>query len=492
MQTESEIQQVFLKEIQSLIVLIKRSPWQAKKILPRLESIRDTARLLKFTQVYKLSFALDFLYKSIGDKKIAQSENIEKLLTSAADKLVPAFHGKLENSTLKSYVIFCDKAAAGEIFDEPIFGLTQAEPKQADDARQDYSLAGKKIEIPLTDVNTTLNAYETVLNQIYKVVNSVELLEEPDKTKEIIGEIQSIQNRIFKVHDSLMFQVRDNDFFMKNHSDLDGFFVFANSTKYFIAHDYIVDVTYENELEYIVEQGQRFLKMIEQDENGDDTDILIPVYSLSSIFPGMRKIDSAGVDTILIAEYMGQKVGIIVDSVQRFATLMKKSLPPAFKNFSFLEGLVIDEKYDMIPVLHIPEIMKRFRAQRAYDIKKFENQTKLKINRILVVDDSETTRQILDTILRMNAFDVDLAKDGINAMELIKKRQYDMVITDDEMPRMTGEILIDNIRRMENYEKVPVIAVSTNPVEKADAFMSKADFQRNALIQKIKELLYEQ
>ena len=77
-------------------------------------------------------------------------------------------------------------------------------------------------------------------------------------------------------------------------------------------------------------------------------------------------------------------------------------------------------------------------------------------------------------------------------MELLKKKQYDLIVCDDEMPRMNGEILLDNIRRMENYAEIPVVAMADKPLPKADAFVSKSDFTRDNLIQTLKRLLNDE
>ena len=164
-------------------------------------------------------------------------------------------------------------------------------------------------------------------------------------------------------------------------------------------------------------------------------------------------------------------------------------MPNAFENFSVLKGVAFDEKYDMIPILYTPEIMKKFLAMRGYDVKKFEAATRKHVSRILIIDDSETTRLIEHSILSGNGYSVEEAFDGIDAMSKIKERQFDLILCDDDMPRMNGEIFVDNIRRLENYENVPVIALGEKPVPKTDVFMSKADFKRDHLIQKIKELL---
>ena len=164
-------------------------------------------------------------------------------------------------------------------------------------------------------------------------------------------------------------------------------------------------------------------------------------------------------------------------------------MPSSFEKFAPVEGIAFDEKYDMISILHIPEIMKKFRSLRGYDVKKFEAMTKKHINKILIVDDSETTRQIERTILLANNYLVEEAADGIAAMEKIKQKQYDLILCDDEMPRMNGDILLDNIRRMDNYKTIPVVAMADRPLAKADAFVSKSDFSRDFLIQTLQRSL---
>ena len=130
-----------------------------------------------------------------------------------------------------------------------------------------------------------------------------------------------------------------------------------------------------------------------------------------------------------------------------------------------------------------------FRSLRGYDVKKFEAITKKHINKILIVDDSQTIRDVEHTILSANGFLIEEAEDGIAAIEKLKLKQFDMIVCDDEMPRMNGEIFLDNVRRMDNYKNTPVVAIADNPLAKADAFVSKADFSRDYLIQTIKRML---
>lgn len=272
---------------------------------------------------------------------------------------------------------------------------------------------------------------------------------------------------------------------------LQGLFVYSNSDKYLIPSQHLVDIVYRNKSDYITMQNQNYVRIGEQ---------LIPVFALSSLFKDQKGFVSQESDTILIAEYMEQRVGIVVENVQRYVSLVVKPLPAAFKKFSILQGIVFDEHYAIVPILNVPDIITKFKTLRGYDVKKYEAKTKKPVYKILVVDDSDTTRQIECSILSGNGYAVDTAVDGIDAIDNIKKKQFDLIVTDKDMPRMDGKTLVENLRLMENYSNVPVIVVSANQEPEiqqefidagASAFIAKSDFKRGNLLNTVKELLNE-
>ena len=103
-------------------------------------------------------------------------------------------------------------------------------------------------------------------------------------------------------------------------------------------------------------------------------------------------------------------------------------------------------------------------------------------------------------ILESAGFVVDEAFDGLDGLEKAKSKLYDLILTDKDMPRMTGLVLLDNLRRMEQYKEAPVVVVSADQSAKtlqefdrlkASAVISKGDFKRGNLINVIKELVGE-
>ena len=272
-------------------------------------------------------------------------------------------------------------------------------------------------------------------------------------------------------------------------STLQGLFIYSNKEKYLLPAQHIVDILYRKKSDYITLQNQTYIRFEGQ---------LIPCYPLSSLFEDQKSGLMQEEEPILIAEYMEQRIGIIVEQVEQYVSLVVRPMPDSLRSVSILQGIVFDEHYDIVPIFYVPEIMQRFKALRGYDIKKYEAATQKRAVRILVVDDSSTTREIEKSILEGAGYIVEDAFDGLDGLEKAKEKTYDLIIADNEMPRMTGLVLLDNLRRMEEYKNTPVVAVTSDDSRqtkeeferlKAAAIISKNEFKRGFLLNLIKELL---
>ncbi len=80
--------------------------------------------------------------------------------------------------------------------------------------------------------------------------------------------------------------------------------------------------------------------------------------------------------------------------------------------------------------------------------------------KILVVDDEIHIVQVIAIKLRNNGFEVLTAENGAQALEIAKTHKPDLVITDYQMPVMTGVELIENLRQIEDTAKTPVIMLT--------------------------------
>ena len=508
----------YLAETRWLAHTLKTQPEITREILRVLSITKDSSLILGFSPVYNLYKATEDLYKAIIDGKTVFSENLLVLIRETADKLNEMCDmiedGRMEdlfNINIKQYLIYLDKAVAGEIFNaKNLININKdktyllAENKAKEEQEENQTKKKQKngiIQLDSSKISDLVNQHQEMIARSYIIMNQIEMMKEAmlddDKRaaracyKQLSADAQNLQTNLLISHEQLLSFVQEEDF-LASHQDFHGFFVFANNRKYMIPSEFVVDVISESPSNYVEKANQKFVVYVQENEMGNEKNREeIPVYSLSSLLPGTPVAEHSVMDTILLVDYQSQKVGIIVDVMQKFVSVIKLPMPSSYKNFPILKGLAFDEKYDMIPILYMPIIIKKFRSLRGYDVKKFEASTRKHIKHALVVDDSDTTRLIEHTILEGNGFFVEEAQDGIAAIEKLKENQYDLILCDDKMPRMNGEILLDNIRRMENYAKVPVIAISNTAIPKADVYINKSDFKRDNLIQIIKELLHE-
>jgi len=81
--------------------------------------------------------------------------------------------------------------------------------------------------------------------------------------------------------------------------------------------------------------------------------------------------------------------------------------------------------------------------------------------KILVVDDFQTMRRIIRNYLRQLGFNnVEEAEDGDVALAKLNEAPFDFVITDWNMPKMTGIDLLKSIRSQNNFRNIPVLIIT--------------------------------
>ena len=86
--------------------------------------------------------------------------------------------------------------------------------------------------------------------------------------------------------------------------------------------------------------------------------------------------------------------------------------------------------------------------------------TENKVPRILVVDDDQSIRQLVCTIVQREKFTVDTAADGQEAIDLLKQHSYSVILLDLMMPRVSGFEVIEFIRTHPQMSK-PIVLVIT-------------------------------
>lgn len=91
--------------------------------------------------------------------------------------------------------------------------------------------------------------------------------------------------------------------------------------------------------------------------------------------------------------------------------------------------------------------------------------------KILSVDDSKVIRDLIKSILVENGHIVVTADDGVEGLAAARAEQFDLILSDINMPNMTGISMVSKIRRLPEYEYVPIVMLTT---EGSDYKKSKA------------------
>lgn len=89
----------------------------------------------------------------------------------------------------------------------------------------------------------------------------------------------------------------------------------------------------------------------------------------------------------------------------------------------------------------------------------------------LIVEDNPINQIVLKNMLKQIKISSDLASNGLEAIEMVKRKQYDIIFMDIQMPQMDGYEATGHIRKLPNYQHVPIIAVSAHAF-KTDATRS--------------------
>ncbi len=118
--------------------------------------------------------------------------------------------------------------------------------------------------------------------------------------------------------------------------------------------------------------------------------------------------------------------------------------------------------------------------------------------RILVVDDSLTVRELQRKLLSHRGYEVAVAVDGMDGWNALRAEDFDLLITDIDMPRMDGIELVTLLRRDSRLQSLPVMVVSYKDREEdrrrgldagADYYLAKASFHDDALLDAVVELI---
>jgi two-component system, chemotaxis family, sensor kinase CheA len=120
-------------------------------------------------------------------------------------------------------------------------------------------------------------------------------------------------------------------------------------------------------------------------------------------------------------------------------------------------------------------------------------------NRLLLVEDSMIIRTQMQRLLRGEGYQVTIAENGLLGWQQVQAQEFDLVLSDVEMPEMTGLELTAKIRQHSRYDHLPIVLITTlaSPEDKrrgqvagANAYLTKGDFDQQVLFKTLEQLIH--
>ena len=192
---------------------------------------------------------------------------------------------------------------------------------------------------------------------------------------------------------------------------------------------------------------------------------------------------------------IGFKVDEIIDEYQ----ILVKTLGRQLKNVRNISGAAVLGSGTIVPVIKVSDLMKSALDSISMKrIPKNEMQAEAKVYKILVTDDSITSRTLIKNILETAGYDVITAVDGVDAATKAFVGEFDLIVSDVDMPRMNGFELTAKIRKDKKLSEVPVVLVTALESRDdrehgidvgANAYIVKSSFDQSNLLEVIKKLL---
>jgi len=214
---------------------------------------------------------------------------------------------------------------------------------------------------------------------------------------------------------------------------------------------------------------------------------------------------SADALSVVVISDHGQQFGVIVDAFLGERDLEVRPLDPRLGAVPDINSASLLENGDPVLIIDVEDLVRSIdtlltgrRLKRVEYAPSPEQPSRRK--RILVVDDSITVRELERQLLLSHGFAVEVAVDGMDGWNALREGQYDLVVSDVDMPRLDGIGFVSLIKADPERKDIPVVIVSYKDREEdrlrgleagANRYLTKASFHDETFLQTIVDLIGE-
>lgn len=192
---------------------------------------------------------------------------------------------------------------------------------------------------------------------------------------------------------------------------------------------------------------------------------------LSDLLPGASDLsltpETAAALPSLVVRAGERLVAVVVDKVHEARNVVLKNAGRFVGLCRGLAGVSVGHNGRVLPLLDLPDLfVDPSLARMAAEARQALDLDFLRRKSVLVVDDSLSVRRMLRELVEDAGFEALTAKDGAEALELVRAERPDVLVTDLEMPNMNGLQLTATVRATPELAELPVIMITSRSMEK--------------------------
>jgi two-component system, chemotaxis family, sensor kinase CheA len=228
------------------------------------------------------------------------------------------------------------------------------------------------------------------------------------------------------------------------------------------------------------------------------------------------EVEAAANQPAIILGSADRRAAFLVDGLLGAQEIATKTLPKPLVRVRHIAAATIVGTGEIVPILNVLDLLRASashkataprpqatgkskepgaqstKAQAAAKAEPAEKQS------ILVVDDSVTIRTFEKALLEAAGYDVTAASDGLEAWNFLQKDSCDLIVSDVEMPNMTGFELTEKVRGDTRLKGMPLVLVTTLSSDEdrkrgidagADAYVIKGSSEQDHLLETVRRLI---
>jgi len=196
----------------------------------------------------------------------------------------------------------------------------------------------------------------------------------------------------------------------------------------------------------------------------------------------------------------GARIAFQVDEIVAEQETLVKQLGSLLPHVRHMAGAALLGAGEAVPILNVRDLLVTAQTMSASagTLTVASEDENTEPRRILVVDDSVTSRMLIKNILEAVGYNVNVAVDGVEALAALKADEFDLVVSDVEMPRMDGFTLTENLRKDPRLAQMPVILVTSLESREhkergvaagANAYIVKRTFDQGNLLETVQRFI---